>query len=982
VFTQAVTTLWHGAHMGHTRSHTTEPTTVRRRGRASLGALVVVAMVAGACSSSKHHGAVSPSSSAGQPPTSQQAHADPSTTLPSGRLVAPAGRRVDLGDFPVGLALSPDGSLAVAPNSGQGSGVNGGNGSFCDDKNGAANRCHQAPAALTGDPATPAPDESLSVVDLAAGRATDVTATPTSHDPAHPRFNFFAMGVAFSPDGHHLYATGGGNDAVYDFAVSGGSVVTPPASTAFLTPEGKPPVAGARSDFFRPAPGDAAETKGLAITPDGAHLLVTKELTDELDVLRPDLSVEARLALGPPGPGAYPYAVAVSPDGARAWVSLQGTSSLAVVGLAQGAPSLITTVAVGDHPTGLAVTPDGRQVLVANANDDTLTVVDAQASTVVAHLDLHAIPGEPWGSVPNAVAVAKDGRRAYVALAGDDALAVLDRAGPDAPWAVSGFVPTGWYPTAVAVRPSDGAVVAVASKGLGSRYVAGGAYPPLDPSLSSPSAVPTSYYYDGNNMPGLMTVLAAPTAGTLAESTKVVVDGLQAAGQVDTRSPSNPVPAKLGDPSPIKHVLYIVRENRTFDQVFGDLRRTRQDVNADPSFELLAAATPNAHAVASRYAISDSFFSDGEASVQGHFWTSSANVDDYTEKAWRQYYSPRNHPTDTIDVAAEPKGCSLFQAAMTRRAQTNGAFTWRDFGEPVGLANPADTFERAGSKLKAGQVEHCAGVQPADIDLSYYVDGFDQDNRKDANRFLTDVGLDASGQQVGDPSAHFLRNFNYLVLPGDHTTGYDPTKNTPRSEVAQNDAGLGAILASVSRSRYWKDTAVFVVEDDSQDGPDHVDGHRNILLVASPWARQLGKDGHTPGYVSQVHHDQAGVLHTMELILGLPPLSSYDAGASPIYDLFGDVNDPAALPAQASAPFVVAPAPSFIDEKVASLTGAQPAALRAATSRLDVSAVDRAGPGLEAVLWQSVRPNDPLPVELRRRLGQPAPLPWAPPAEG
>jgi len=885
---------------------------------------------------------------------------DPATTLPNGRTVAPAGQRVDLGDFPVGVAVSPDGRLAVAANAGQGMGLNAGFGSFCDGP-GAADRCHQAPAAQVGDPATPAPDESLTAVDLLSGKASTVTAGPTSRDPGARRFNFFAAGLAFSPDGRHLFATGGGNDAVYDFAVRGTSLVSPPARTVYLHSDAVLSADGApASGFDPPATGPAGEAKGLSITPDGGRLLVARELAGELDVLGPDLGLRQRLALGAPGTG-YPYAVAVAPDGRRAWVSLQGSGQLAVVALDQPA-AVVTMVAVGDHPTGLAVTPDGGQVLVANANDDTVAVVDAASGVVVQRLGVQAVAGTPKGSVPDAVALDPGGRRAYVALAGDDAVAVLERQGaPGEAWTMSGLVPTGWYPTAVAVRPSDGKLLAVSAKGLGSRYPPGGAYPV--PGRGGPAAVPTSYYSVGNNMPGLLTVLAPPGPPELARGTAVVRAGLGAAAGTDARTPHNPVPARSGDPSPIHHVVYIVRENRTFDQVFGDLGRTRRGVDADPALELLAAATPSAHALAGRYALSDAFFSDGEASVQGHWWSSSANTDDYVEKSWRQYYSARHHPDDSLVTVAQPPGCSLFQAAAARRSATAGAFSWKDYGEPVGVANPDATHGLNGSSPRPGQRSACTPVGGADVDLSY-LDGFTLDNRIDAVRFLADVGLDDGGRQVGDPTTHFLRNFSYLVLPGDHTTGLAGT-STPRAEVARNDAALGMIVSALSKSAYWPDTAVFVVEDDSQDGPDHVDGHRNILLVASPYARQVAEDG-TPGFVGHRRHDQAGVLRTIELVLGLGPLSAYDAGAAPLYEMFADVDTPNRLLPSALAPFEAAAPPSFVDESVASLGGPRAAALRARSARLDLADIDRAGPDLEAVLWESLRP-DPLPAELGRR---------------
>lgn len=437
------------------------------------------------------------------------------TLLPNGRLVSPGGRNVDLGDFPVGVAVSPDGRLAAAPGNGQGKGFNDGFGSLCQDP-GKPNQCGYVPADKQGDPRTPAPDETIQVTDLTTGgrTSTPVTTVPTSSDPAHPQLNFFAMGVVFSPDGRHLYATGGGNDALYDFAVTGSGLASPPARTVYLQNTSVGPSAG--GTYQSPRPGTAAaQTKGLALTPDGAFLLVVKEQLNALDVVRTsDLSLVQELFLAPPtgvfdtgGIGTssgYPYAVVIGSGGTSAYVSMQGYGAVERLSLApDGHVALTGAVGVGDHPTGLAVAGGATpQLLVTNANDDTVSVltITGPVPAVAQTLTLHALAGEQVGSVPNAVAVSHDGTRAYVALASDDALGVLDRTATG--WAVHGYLPTGWYPVAVAVRPGTGEPLVVSAKGLGSRYVAGQAYPVPSLPGTGPAVLPTPYYYDGNNMPG------------------------------------------------------------------------------------------------------------------------------------------------------------------------------------------------------------------------------------------------------------------------------------------------------------------------------------------------------------------------------------------------------------------------------------------------------------------------------------------------
>jgi YVTN family beta-propeller protein len=932
-------------------------------------------------------------------PHAAAAKPTPGVLLPSGRLVTPAGssydatrkagdRGYDLGDFPVGLALSPDGSIAVASLTGRGYGAPHTNGTFCDQHSGPGQPvCPGVPNGVKGSPDVVAPDEGLDVVDLATGKTVQVVAVPTNPKQTGPSmcnvgYNCFGIGVTFSPDGKHVYATGGGKSAIYDFAVNG-TTLTLAHTVEFPSPAAAvpgPPVVGAAAGY----------PQGVRVTPDGKTLLVvdmydsTIEAFDVAAGKPPVLLAQALLPGTVPGPipVGYLYDVEIAPDGATAYVTAQGTGTVYVVNvaalIAAGPLTTAPPVPVGpavavpfpvlglNHPTALTITPDGSTLLVTGTDSDNLAIIPLT----------NGIPGTPTtvplsvvsrttlGSSPDAVAVSKDGRTAYVALAGDNAFAVVDLATAS----VRGYVPTGWYPTGIALGPKDGRIYTLAAKGLGSRYVpgVGGYRPEPGGSLPTGAAVPNGSYYDAENMPGLLTRVTVPTSAALSTYTALAKANIDHAAGLDTRPARSPIPAAVGGTSPITHVVYIVRENRTFDQVFGDLPLKRKDVTGDPHLQLLAAATPNAHAVSDRFAISDSFFSDGEASIQGHWWASSAMTNDYTEKSWRQNYSPRGRPYDYAEgpVTSTP-GCSIFQKLAAYQL-THPAFTFQNFGELVGTVMPTASVGQPEGNLCGGAGPAGPGSNPlgdpqypSQIELT-------PDDRTRSAEFLRASGLTLDGTDAGNGNS--LRNFQFLIMSEDHTTGLGGVQ-TPRSQVAQNDAAVGQIISALSKSKYWSSTAVFVTEDDSQDGVDSVDGHRNVLLVASPYAKQRSGDSCLPGYVGHVHYDQASVLRTMELMLGVTPLSAYDAGATPLYDLFQQKDSASQLtPADLKA-FEVAKAPRFIDETVESLPkSSRNKALIAYSKGLDLVHVDQDEAGIEAALWQSVR-DDALPAELSGKLG-------------
>ena len=971
------------------------------------------------------------------PAVSTQAPGIPAgaTLLPTGRFVRPAGQSYDLGDFSLGLAVAPNGKCAASSDEGWGNG-------------------QPIPAVSGVNNAGTQPDEGVTSINFLTGATGFVAVNPK------PAQNFMGIGLGYSHDGKRLFATSGGTDSVYQFNVAHDCTLSYVA-TVNLPPQAPPP----SSSSFTGATG--GYDRGLAIAADGT-ILITSEYGRALDVVPVDAagnltSAHAAVQFGQPtvvphntnilnfvsgtpndANPSYLYAVAAATNPAtghpRAYITSEGTNQLLVADSDGGTNwTAGPTAMVGDHPTGLAVSRDGKTVMVADANSDQVSIVPVNADGSLAaatNVTLHAAPGEGTGSTPHAVAI--DGNsRAYIALAGDDAVAVLNKTAWG--WVVAGYVPTGWYPTAVAVSPKDHTVLAVAAKGLGSRYpandpssplpvpfaVANRGSPSLLPNSVTPAAVhpevqtPGLNYNDKGNMASVLNrffVARQDQQGStgdldserLSADSKLVANAILRSGN-ELRTDNNPVPdvAHAGQ-SPIQHVLYIVRENRTYDQVFGDLGSQRKDVNADPAYQYLASATPQGHAVVNQFASSDNFFSDGEASVQGHWWTTSANASDWIEKAWRLNYSGRNRGQDFLAPVAMPERCSLFQSGLTKRKQSAGSFQLRNYGEFYGavtpdgngfpISSPCSPFQGANSATYTGPVYSDSAAFPCTAnpapsacgilngllslgkfpiysytDLNYpnAVNGdanLSVDDRFGAAEFLRDIGLNADGTPApaGPANGHGLANFSYMVLPEDHTSGLAGTY-PPRAEVAQNDAALGQILTALSRSTYWSSTAVFVVEDDSQDGVDHVDGHRNVLLVASPYVKHESASGQYSGYVGHHRYDQASVIRTMELILGLPALSSYDQNARPLYDLFQDKNNVDQLTASDLAAFVPVADPAFINERVADLPSTATVQALRRESDAFPKGQDKQGPQLEVVDWKATT-GRPVPAALLKEL--------------
>jgi DNA-binding beta-propeller fold protein YncE len=615
----------------------------------------------------------------------------------------------------------------------------------------------------------------------------------------------------------------------------------------------------------------------LAFSPDGTTLAVAAD-----DAARVALvDVATRAVRDTYQTGRHPAALAFAPDGKTLYVADRAESSLDAIGLEPGGRHL--RIGVGLHPAALAV--DERNLYVGNSDDDDVAVVSLATNAVTARAPL-PFATRNVGRSPDALTL--DGDRLYVACGAGNAIAVYRRTATGL--VPIGAMPAGWYPTAVAIDAAHGRAYVLDGKGEGGH--------------PNPDLRITSYAHDiADNLTGSVRALPLPSDAALRDGLREVL-ALGPPSDADARITS-PVIRPRG---PIRHVIYVIKENRTYDQVLGDV----PGADGDASLTIFGASvTPNQHALVKRFGIFDRFFADAQISADGHNWSTAAFANDYVERTWPANAAGRRSTYDfeAGAEAATPHGGYLWDAAA--RAHV----TFRNYGEfVVNGPPPNDT-----------PVAAFDPVLEANTDVSY--PGFDM-NVTDAARIAEWKREFAAYEANGS-----LPQLEIVRLPRDHTAGTQRGKNTPAAMVEDNDAAVGTLIDTVSHARDWPSTAVFIVEDDAQNGPDHVDEQRSTLYVASPYAR--------PG-VHHAHVTTSGVLRTIEIVLGLPPMSAYDAGARTLADAFA--------PAPDTRGFTAQPVPD-----PAATNG--PAAYRERDSeRLDFAHADEADPAtLNAILAGAMR---------------------------
>lgn len=605
---------------------------------------------------------------------------------------------------------------------------------------------------------------------------------------------------------------------------------------------------------------------------------------------------------------ATPYTCLVSGINPYVYVSLWGGSSVAFVDRKTG--EIVRTVRVGDHPCDMVESPDGRRLFVANANDNTVSAIAIGEGSVRETIHAALFPGLPEGSTPNGVALSKDGGTLYIANADNNFLAVFDVRREGEARSL-GFIPVGWYPTCVKVLPSSGRLVVANGKG-------GTSLP--NPGGPNPAQPRHSSEYIGSLFSGSLSRIDPPDARAMQAYTSAVYENSRL-GKPVVAPEGSPVAPARGERHPIEHVFYIIKENRTYDQVFGDIGKG----NGDPALCLFGEnVTPNHHALARQFVLLDNFYADAEVSADGHNWTMGAYATDYVEKTWPTSYGGRGGEYEYEGGYPDAYPASGY---LWDNCQRNGV-TYRTYGEfaQFGEGGGGDTAVGMLPCLAGHTAPHAHGWDLDYSDVQRY-----QDWEKEFSAF------EANG---------LLPAFQTIKLPNDHTEGSRAGKRTPRAFVAQNDLALGMIVDRISHSRYWGTSAIFVIEDDAQNGPDHVDAHRTVALVVSPWTKR--------GFVDSELYSTSSMVRTMELVLGLPPMSQFDSSATPMFNSFSTAPD--------LSPYVRRPASIDIEER-----NVRGAFGQRRSEEMDFSRQD-AVPDLELskIVWRSVKgPDSPMPPPVR-----------------
>ena len=732
---------------------------------------------------------------------------DGSILVPSNQLLRPAGFQVSLPGRPVDLALSPDGKFLFVKNK-----------------------------------------EDVDLV-----RLSDRTILQTL---PFVRSGASFTGITISPDGKRIYVTDADNSInIAEIDILNIMHWTDP----IILP--KPSIGGS------PFPG------GLALSNNGDRIYVALNRNNTLGIVSlPENSVvEIPVGIAPydvllvsdtkayvsnwggriPVEGESVYQSSGSKTLVDPETGIASNGSVSVVDLNQSVQ--VKSIETGLHPCGMVLSPDHRRLYVACANSDIVTVIDTEKDEVIENITVHLNDNVLFGSSPNDLAISPDGKFLYVANGTENAICVIQT---DPPAKVTGVIPTGWYPGSV-ITDKQGKILYVANvKGTGSR-----------------NQLPDRGGYNSHDHLGTISIIPLPGDRELEKMTETVklnnslTENPKERKRFSNRTGKVPVPVFPGQTSLFKHVVYIIKENRTYDQVFGDMPQGDGDTSL---VQFGREITPNQHLLAETFVLLDNFYCSGILSADGHQWTDEAFVTDYLEKSFGGF--TRSYPYDGDDPLAYASSGFIWDNVLKK------GLTFRDYGEFVNaIIDPPDaTFSEIYQDFRDG-TKKIKITAKANLDrlIPYICPTF--------------VGFPSKVPDVYR-AAEFIKelkefeendnfpNFIIMLLPNNHTSGTRPGMPTPAASVADNDLALGQIVEAISDSRFWKETCIFVTEDDPQNGLDHVDGHRTVGMVISPYTKR--------GMVISTYYSQINMVRTIEEILGVPPMNQLDLSAEAMTDCF------------------------------------------------------------------------------------------------
>ncbi len=810
---------------------------------------------------------------------------DGSVLLPNQWSLRPAGEQIPLADFPVNIAVHPDGLYAAVLHSGFG-------------------------------------EHAIWIIDLE-------TRAVVCKAPIRESF----YGLEFDPAGKQLYCSGAGDEVVHAFDFRDGKLenrreIRLRKAEERGIPGGLALDTQGKRLFAADVYGHTLTVVNTTGTPAPIHIhlgadsdenrIFSDQPEEDFDDAAAGKRAIAAQEEAPPS-APHPYACRMDDKRHRLYVSLWARASVAVVDTKS--LKVIGFWRTQEHPCEMVLARSGKYLFVANANRNTVSVFDADTGRNTETIWAALYPDSPTGSTPNSLALSPDEKTLFVANACNNIIAVVDVSRPGHSRSL-GFIPAGWYPTSVRVTPDGKRLLIANGKGVSSRAN------PLGPQPGLRSRRVSTVEYIAGLLRGTLSIVNLPEPGEFSArmaaytAQAYACSPLRPKAEISAPRPAdNPIPSRPGEPSPIEYCIYIIKENRSYDQVLGDMPEGNGDSNLCIFPENV---TPNQHKLAREFVLLDNFYVESEVSADGHEWSMGAYATDFVEKIWPMSYGHNRSgkflfPAEGNFRIAAPSGGYIWD-----RAHEAGV-SYRSYGEFI--MNGRTEKDPARTRIRALKGHFDPWYRGFDLGYS---------DLKRAERFIAE--LKRFEREGTMPRLQIVR------LPNDHTHGATVGFKTPKAFVAENDLAMGMVLEAISKSSFWPRTAVFTVEDDAQNGPDHVDAHRTTAYVVSPYTKR--------GFVDSSMYTTSGMLRTMELILGLKPMSQFDAAARPMFNSFQAKPD--------LTPFkAVSPQIDINETNTGLAWGAE--------TKMNFAVEDAADDLLlNEIVWRSVRgPASPMPAPVR-----------------